>query len=211
MSIGLVGCKIGMTRVFEEDGRSVPVTVVKIDLNRVVGLKTRDRDGYSAVQLAFGEKKPSKVSKPISGHYGKASLQPGRLLTEFRLSDDSDLELGAQLGVSIFESGQIVDVSSVSKGKGFQGGVKRWNFRMQDATHGNSLSHRAPGSIGQCQTPGKVFKGKKMAGQMGNKKVTVQNLSVVSVNNENSLVLIKGSVPGASGSIVKITPAVKAG
>jgi large subunit ribosomal protein L3 len=212
MTIGIVGRKCGMTRVFTDDGRSIPVTVVEADPNRITQLKTADTDGYLAVQVTTGEKKPSRVTKPLAGHFAKAGVEPGRGLWEFRVDEKAleGLEPGGQLTVEQFSEGQKVDVTGTSKGKGFQGGVKRWNFRMQDATHGNSLSHRAPGSIGQNQTPGRVFKGKKMAGHMGAERVTVQTLEVVRVDKERNLLLIKGAVPGATGGDVIIRPAVKA-
>ena len=210
MAIGLVGRKAGMTRVFTDDGVSVPVTVIEVEPNRVTQLKTEEVDGYSAVQVTVGAKKASRVVKPEAGHFAKANTEAGRGLWEFRLSGDEEVQVGDQLTVAAFEAGQKVDVTGQSKGKGFQGGVKRWNFRMQDATHGNSISHRAPGSIGQCQTPGRVFKGKKMAGHMGDERVTVQTLEVVRVDAERNLLLIKGAVPGAAGGDVVVKPAVKA-
>ncbi len=208
MAIGIVGKKAGMTRVFTEAGQSVAVTVLQVTPNRVAQVKTVDTDGYSAIQVAFGEKKASRVSKPESGHFAKANVQAGTGAVEFRT--DETLTAGDELTVEQFEVGQKVDVTGTSKGKGFQGGVKRWNFRTQDMTHGNSLSHRAPGSIGQCQTPGRVWKGKKMAGHMGSERVTTQSLEVVQVDTENNLLLIKGAVPGAPGTDVIVKPAVKA-
>ena len=210
MTIGLVGKKCGMTRIFTEDGASVPVTVVEVDPNRVTQVKTLDTDGYNAIQVTTGAKKSSRVIKPEAGHFAKAKVEAGRGLWEFRTEEDASFELGQLIGVDLFEQGQKVDVTGQSKGKGFQGGVKRWNFHMQDATHGNSLSHRAPGSIGQCQTPGRVFKGKKMAGHMGAEQVTVQSLEIVRVDAERNLLLIKGAVPGATGADVIVKPAVKA-
>jgi large subunit ribosomal protein L3 len=210
MAIGLVGRKAGMTRVFTDEGVSVPVTVIEVEPNRVTQLKTDEVDGYSAVQVTVGAKKASRVNKPEAGHFAKASTEAGRGLWEFRLSGDDEVQVGDQLTVERFEAGQKVDVTGQSKGKGFQGGVKRWNFKMQDATHGNSISHRAPGSIGQCQTPGRVFKGKKMAGHMGDERITVQTLEVVRVDAERNLLLIKGAVPGATGGDVIVKPAVKA-
>ncbi|MCW7555790.1 50S ribosomal protein L3 [Endozoicomonas gorgoniicola] len=210
MTIGLVGKKCGMTRIFTEDGASVPVTVVEVDPNRVTQVKTLDVDGYNAIQVTTGAKKSSRVIKPEAGHFAKAKVEAGRGLWEFRTEEDASFELGQLIGVDLFEQGQKVDVTGQSKGKGFQGGVKRWNFHMQDATHGNSLSHRAPGSIGQCQTPGRVFKGKKMAGHMGAEQVTVQSLEIVRVDAERNLLLIKGAVPGATGADVIVKPAVKA-
>jgi len=210
MSIGLVGRKSGMTRIFTEEGASVPVTVVEVQPNRVTQIKTLETDGYSAIQVTTGSRKASRVSKAAAGHFAKANTEAGEGLWEFRADDLEGYELGGELKVDLFEAGQKVDVTGTSKGKGFQGGVKRHNFRMQDATHGNSISHRAPGSIGQCQTPGRVFKGKKMAGQMGNVRTTTQSLEVVRVDLENNLLLIKGALPGATGSSVVVSPAVKA-
>jgi len=208
MAIGIVGKKAGMTRVFTEEGQSVAVTVLQVAPNRVTQVKTPETDGYSAIQVAFGEKKASRVSKPEAGHFAKANVTAGRGLIEFRTEEA--FEAGQELTVSLFEAGQKVDVTGTTKGKGFQGGVKRWNFATQDATHGNSLSHRAPGSIGQCQTPGRVWKGKKMAGHMGSEKQTTQMLEIVRVDAENNLLLVKGAVPGAPGSEVVVKPAVKA-
>ena len=211
MTIGLVGRKSGMTRVFTEDGASVPVTVVEIAPNRVTQIKELETDGYRAVQVTAGSRKASKVSKPEAGHYAKAGVAAGDGLWEFRLDgSDEAFEVGSELTVERFEQGQKVDVAGRSKGKGFQGVVKRWNFRTQDATHGNSLSHRAPGSIGQCQTPGRVFKGKKMSGHMGDERVTTQGLEVVRVDVERNLLPIKGAVPGAPGGEVIVRPTVKA-
>jgi len=212
MAIGLVGRKVGMTRVFQEDGASVPVTVIEVLANRVTQVKSDDTDGYRALQVTTGEKKASRVTKPLAGHFAKAGTEAGRGLWEFRLKngEGDDYAVGSELTVDIFAEVKKVDVTGTSKGKGFAGTVKRWNFSMQDATHGNSLSHRAPGSIGQNQSPGKVFKGKKMAGQMGNEQVTTQSLELVRVDAERSLLLIKGAVPGATGSDVIVKPAVKA-
>ena len=210
MTIGIVGRKSGMTRIFTEDGASVPVSVIEVEPNRITQLKTDDADGYSAVQVTVGTTKASRVSKPVAGHFAKADVEAGRGLWEFRCESLEGYEVGAEVTVEGFEEGQKVDVTGTSKGKGFQGGVKRWNFSMQDATHGNSISHRAPGSIGQCQTPGRVFKGKKMAGHMGSEKVTTQNLEVVRVDAERNLILVKGAVPGAPGGDVVVRPAVKA-
>jgi large subunit ribosomal protein L3 len=211
MSVGLIGRKAGMTRIFTEDGVSVPVTVIEVDPNRVTQVKTADQDGYAAIQVTTGTVKANRLNKPEAGHFAKANVEAGRGLWEFRLSGDEEINVGTLLTVERFEAGQKVDVSGQSKGKGFQGGIKRWNFSMQDATHGNSLSHRAPGSIGQCQTPGRVWKGKKMAGHMGAERVTVQTLEVVRVDAERNLLLIKGAVPGATGGDVIVKPAVKAG
>lgn len=212
MSIGLVGRKSGMTRVFTANGTSVPVTVVEVLPNRVTQVKTVEKDGYSAVQVTTGNRSASHVSKALAGHFAKASTEAGRLLMEFRAeaAELGELVPGAEITVTRFEEGQVVDVTAQSKGKGFQGVIKRHNFSMQDATHGNSLSHRAPGSIGQCQTPGRVWKGKKMAGHMGDERVTTQNLEIVRVDAENNLLLIKGAVPGATGADVIVSPAVKA-
>ncbi|MFW1678773.1 50S ribosomal protein L3 [Pontibacter sp. JAM-7] len=211
MSVGLIGRKAGMTRVFTEDGVSVPVTVIEVEPNRVTAVKTAETDGYAAVQVTTGGKKANRLSKPDAGQFAKAGVEAGRGLWEFRLSGDEEVNVGEELTVARFEAGQKVDVTGRSKGKGFQGGIKRWNFSMQDATHGNSLSHRAPGSIGQCQTPGRVWKGKKMAGHMGDARVTVQTLEVVRVDAERNLLLIKGAVPGSTGGDVIVKPAVKAG
>ncbi len=212
MTIGLVGRKVGMTRIFTEDGVSIPVTVVECSPNRVTQVKALDTDGYQAIQVTAGEKKASRVNKPEAGHFAKAGVEAGRGLWEFRLAEGEgeDIKVGAELSVELFNEINKVDVTGQSKGKGFQGGVKRWNFSMQDATHGNSISHRAPGSIGQCQTPGRVFKGKKMAGHMGAERVTTQNLEIVRVDVERNLLLIKGAVPGAKNGDVIIKPAVKA-
>jgi large subunit ribosomal protein L3 len=211
MAIGLVGRKSGMTRVFTEDGVSIPVTVVEVSPNRVTQIKDLDSDGYRAIQVTSGSRKASRVSKAEAGHFAKAGVEAGTGLWEFRLEDaDEAPEVGSELTVERFEAGQMVDVAGRSKGKGFQGGVKRWNFAMQDATHGNSLSHRAPGSIGQNQTPGRVFKGKKMAGHMGARNVTTQGLEIVRVDAERNLLLIKGAVPGAPGGDVIVHPTVKA-
>jgi large subunit ribosomal protein L3 len=211
MSIGLIGRKCGMTRVFSEDGSSTPVTVLQIDSNRVTQVKSLDNDGYRAIQVAVGDKKSSKVNKAMAGHYAAANVTAGRGLWEFRLADGEgeDLSAGSELALSIFTAGQVVDVRGTSIGKGFAGGIKRHNFGMQDATHGNSRSHRVLGSIGQCQTPGRVFKGKKMAGHMGAVKTTVQNLTIHSVDTERNLILVTGSVPGAKGGDVMITAAAK--
>ena len=211
MKIGLVGRKRGMTRVFTEEGASIPVTVIEVDPNRVTQVKNEESDGYRSVQVTIGERRASLVNKPVTGHYAKAGVEAGEGLWEFRLpeGEGDDLEAGSELKVSMFEAGEKVDVTGTSKGKGFAGAVKRHNFRMQDATHGNSLAHRAPGSIGQCQTPGRVFKGKKMAGQMGDERVTTQNLEVVRVDEDRNLLLIKGAVPGAAGGAVMVRPSVK--
>jgi 50S ribosomal protein L3, bacterial len=211
MTIGVVGRKTGMTRVFTEEGVSVPVTVVQVEPNRVSQVKTVETDGYQAIQVTVGERRAQhRVSQPIKGHLAKAELRMGRGLWEFRVDDLGELAVGSEITVNQFEAGQAIDVIGQSKGKGFAGAVKRWNFRTQDATHGNSLSHRAPGSIGHCQTPGRVFKGKKMAGHMGAERVTVQGLEVVRIDEEQGLILVKGSVPGANGADVIIKPAANA-
>lgn len=208
MTIGIVGIKRGMTRVFTEDGESIPVTVIEATPNRITQVKSVDTDGYTAIQVTAGTVKASRVKKPAAGQFAKASVEAGRSLWEFR-TDDAELGVGDSLTVEAFTEGQKVDVCGKSKGKGFAGVIKRYNFQMQDATHGNSVSHRAPGSIGQCQTPGRVFKGKKMAGHMGAARVTTQTLEVVKIDQENNLLLIKGAVPGAKGGDVIVTPAVK--
>ena len=208
MTIGIVGIKRGMTRVFTEDGESIPVTVIEATPNRITQVKSVDTDGYTAVQVTAGSVKASRVKKPAAGQFAKASVEAGRSLWEFR-TDDAELNVGDSLTVEAFAEGQKVDVRGKSKGKGFAGVIKRYNFQMQDATHGNSISHRAPGSIGQCQTPGRVYKGKKMAGHMGAARVTTQTLEVVKIDQENNLLLIKGAIPGAKGGDVIVTPAVK--
>lgn len=212
MSIGLIGRKVGMTRIFTEDGVSIPVTVIEATPNRVTQLRTEDTDGYRALQVTAGTKKANRVNKAAAGHFAKAGVEAGRGLWEFRLADDegADIEVGSELTVEIFNDTKKVDVAGTSKGKGFAGVIKRWNFSSQRMTHGNSLSHRAPGSIGQNQSPGKVFKGKKMAGQLGNKRITTQSLELVRVDLENNLLLIKGAVPGATGGDVIVLPAGKA-
>ena len=212
MSIGLVGRKSGMTRIFTEEGTSIPVTVVEVQPNRVTQIKTPETDGYTAIQVTTGSRRASRVTKGMAGHFANANTEAGTGLWEFRAegADIADLTTGSEIKVDLFAEGQMVDVTGTSKGKGFQGGVKRHNFQMQDATHGNSLSHRAPGSIGQCQTPGRVWKGKKMAGQMGNERSTTQSLKIVRVDLENNLLLIKGALPGATGSNVVVRPATKA-
>ena len=212
MTIGVVGRKVGMTRIFTDEGASLPVTVIQVEANRVTQVKTVETDGYHAVQVTTGSKKASRLNKPKAGHFAKAGVEAGRGLWEFRLGagEGEDLATNSEIKVDIFEAGQKVDVCGTSIGKGFQGVIKRYNFAMQDATHGNSLSHRAPGSIGQCQTPGRVWKGKKMSGHMGNAKTTVQNLEVVRIDTERNLILVKGAVPGAKGGDVVVSPAVKA-
>jgi len=212
MAIGLVGRKCGMTRVFTEAGVSVPVTVIEVDPNRITQIKSLETDGYQAVQVTTGERRASRVTKAMAGHFAKASVAAGRGVWEFRVAGEeaAGLAVGGQLEVTLFSVGQAVDVTGVSKGKGFQGPVKRWNFRTQDATHGNSVSHRVHGSTGQNQSPGKVFKGKKMAGHMGAERVTVQGLEIVSVDAERSVLVVKGAIPGATGNDVIVRPSVKA-
>ncbi|NMH59975.1 50S ribosomal protein L3 [Alteromonas ponticola] len=212
MAIGLVGRKVGMTRIFTEDGTSIPVTVIEATPNRVTQLRTEESDGYRALQVTAGTKKANRVNKSAAGHFSKAGVDAGRGLWEFRLegNEGDDIKVGSEITVEIFNDTKKIDVTGTSKGKGFAGAIKRWNFSSQRMTHGNSLSHRAPGSIGQNQSPGKVFKGKKMAGQLGNKQVTTQSLEVVRVDVENSLILVKGAIPGATGGDVIVKPAVKA-
>lgn len=212
MAIGLIGRKVGMTRVFTEDGGSIPVTVIEATPNRVTQLRTADTDGYRALQVTTGDKKASRVNKAEAGHFAKANVDAGRGLWEFRLdgNEGEGIDVGSEITVEIFAETNKVDVAGTSKGKGFAGAIKRWNFSSQRMTHGNSLSHRAPGSIGQNQSPGKVFKGKKMAGHMGAERVTVQALEVVRVDVENNLLLVRGAVPGATGGDVIVKPAVKA-
>jgi len=210
MTIGLVGRKSGMTRIFTDDGVSIPVSVVEVEPNRITQIKTAETDGYDAVQVTVGARRASRVTKTAAGLFAKAQTGAGRGLWELRLSQaDAELAVGGALTVDTFAVGQKIDVTGQSKGKGFQGGIKRWNFTMQDATHGNSISHRSNGSIGQCQTPGRVFKGKKMSGHMGAEQVTIQNLEVVRVDAERNLILVKGAIPGAPGGDVIIKPAVK--
>jgi len=211
MALGLIGKKCGMTRIFLETGVSVPVTVVEVSPNRVTKVLNTDTDGYSALQVTQGTKRSSKVSKPMAGHFAKAGVEAGDQICEFRLAENElvDAKCGDEFTVSQFSEGQKVDVRALSKGKGFAGVVKRHNFQMQDATHGNSVSHRAHGSTGQCQFPGRVFKGKKMAGQMGNVYVTLQNQEIVKIDEEKNLLMIKGGIPGAPGNVVLIKPAVK--
>jgi large subunit ribosomal protein L3 len=209
MTIGVVGRKCGMTRIFTEEGVSVPVTVIEIEPNRVTQMKIEDSDGYRAVQVTVGERRASRVSKAQAGHFAKASVAAGRNVVEFRL-EEGEYKTGDQITVDIFQAGQMVDVTGQSKGKGYAGTIKRWNFRGQDNTHGNSVSHRAPGSIGQCQTPGRVFKGKKMSGHLGAERVTVQSLEIVRVDAERNLLLVKGAIPGAPGGDVVVRPAAKA-
>ncbi len=213
MAIGVIGRKIGMTRVFNEAGVMVPVTVLEVASNRVTQIKTSENDGYRAVQVTVGARRPNRVSKAMAGHFGKARVEPGRGLWEFGLNDGEGeaLEAGAEIKADIFSAGQKIDVQGTSIGKGFAGVMKRHNFKGGRASHGNSINHRTGGSIGMCQTPGRVFKGKKMSGHMGNATCTQQGLEVVSVDAERNLLLVKGSVPGAKGSDVVIRPSVKAG
>ncbi|MAL02744.1 MAG: 50S ribosomal protein L3 [Arenimonas sp.] len=210
-NIGIVGRKAGMSRMFTEDGRSIPVTVIEASPNRITQIKTTETDGYTAVQVTAGAKRAALVNKPLSGHFAKAKVEAGRGLWEFRIADEDagNFEVGGEIKADIFEVGQLVDVAGVTKGKGFQGTIKRWNFKMGDATHGNSLSHRSPGSIGQRQTPGRVFPGKKMSGHMGAERQSMQNLEVVKVDAERGLIAVKGSVPGAPGGDVVVRPASK--
>ncbi len=211
MSIGLVGRKCGMTRVFGEDGTSVPVTVLQVDSNRIAQIKNIEVDGYRSIQVAVGDKKSSHVNKAMAGHYAKANMTAGRGLWEFRLDEGEgeELAVGSELPITIFSPGQIIDVQGKSIGKGFAGGIKRHHFHMQDATHGNSRSHRVLGSIGMNQTPGRVFKGKKMEGHLGDVKRTTQNLTIHSIDTERNLILVKGAVPGAKGGDVVVIPAAK--
>ncbi|HBK55631.1 MAG TPA: 50S ribosomal protein L3 [Xanthomonadales bacterium] len=212
MSIGIVGRKYGMSRVLTEDGKSIPVTLIEATPNRIVQIKTVDSDGYSAVQVTAGSKRAALLNKPSTGHFAKARVEAGRGLWEFRVADGDigNYQVGGEIKADLFSEGQAVDVTGTTKGKGFQGTIKRHNFRMGDATHGNSLSHRSPGSIGQRQTPGRVFPGKKMSGHMGDVRQTTQNLRVVKVDVERGLIAIRGAVPGAPGGEVVIRPAVKA-
>lgn len=210
MSIGLVGRKAGMTRIFTEDGTSIPVTVIEVEPNRVTFVRTPERDGYAAIQVTTGTVRRTRVSKPEAGHFAKSGVPAGRGLWEFRSEGSEEaFDVGSELTVGRFAAGNRVDVQGVSKGKGYAGTIKRWNFRSQDATHGNSISHRVPGSIGQNQTPGRVFKGKKMSGHLGNVTVTTQNLEVVRVDADRNLLLLKGAVPGPAGADVYVRPSVK--
>jgi large subunit ribosomal protein L3 len=213
MTLGLVGRKVGMTRVFDENGASVPVTVLDMSANRVTQLKSEATDGYTAVQVTFGQKKANRVSKAQAGHFAKAGVEAGRGLVEFAVSEEklAELSVGAEINVDIFAAGQLIDVTGTSKGKGFSGTIKRHNFGSQRASHGNSRSHRVPGSTGMAQDPGRVFPGKRMAGQYGNVKSTIQNLEIVRVDTERQLLLVKGAVPGAVNSDVVVRPSVKVG
>ena len=212
MSIGLVGRKVGMTRIFTDDGTTLPVTVLDVSDNRITQIKTAEKDGYAAVQVAFGKRRANRVSKPLAGHLAKAAVEAGRLLREFRAraEDLASLKVGGKIGVEIFKVGQKVDVQGVTIGKGFAGVIKRHHFGGQNASHGNSISHRVPGSTGQNQSPGHVFKGQRMAGHLGDKRRTISNLQIVRIDAERQLLLVKGSVPGSSGRDVVIKPAVKA-
>jgi large subunit ribosomal protein L3 len=210
MSIGVVGKKLGMTRVFTDEGASVPVTVIEIQSNIVTQLKTEAADGYQAVQVTTGSRKASRVNKAAAGHFAKAGVKAGRGLWEFRVEGEHGLVPGGEVGAELFNIGQKIDVTGVSIGKGYAGVIKRYHFAGKDATHGNSINHRTPGSIGQCQTPGRVFKGKKMTGHLGNVRRTQQNLEVVSVDKDRHLLLVKGAVPGSKGGDVLVRPAVKA-
>jgi large subunit ribosomal protein L3 len=212
MTIGVVGKKAGMTRIFTEDGASIPVSVVEVLPNRITQIKSDDTDGYQAIQVTTGARRASRVTKPMAGHYARAGVEAGRGLWEFRVTGDeaAELQVGGEISIGMFEAGQKVDVIGRTIGKGFQGGIKRHNFSSQDMTHGNSLSHRSNGSIGMCQTPGRVIKGKKMSGHMGSVRNTIQSLELVRVDTERGLLLIKGSIPGAKGGDVIVRPAVKA-
>lgn len=210
MTVGLVGRKCGMTRIFTEDGMSIPVTVLEVLPNRVTQVKTLDNDGYQAIQVTTGLIKRSKVKKPMAGHYAKANVEPGVGLWEFRVDNLEEFQVGTEIKVDRFSEGQMIDVTGVSKGKGFAGTIKRHNFTMGDATHGNSLSHRAPGSIGQRQSPGKVFKGKKMSGHMGDETCTIMTQKIIKIDNERNLLMVKGGVPGAPGTRVIIRASIKA-
>ena len=209
MTIGIVGRKSGMTRVFNDKGASIPVTVVEVEPNRVTQIKTDETDGYSAVQVTVGTRRSSRINKSEAGHFAKAGVEAGRGIWELRLDTSTEVKVGENIAVDQFSVGQKVDVTGISKGKGYAGVIKRWNFQMQDATHGNSLSHRAHGSTGHCQTPGRAWKGKKMSGHMGNEQVTTQNLEIVRIDSERNLLLIKGAVPGAPGGDVIVRFAEK--
>ena len=210
MSIGLVGIKTGMTRVFDESGTSIPVTVINIDSNRISQIKSSERDGYSAIQVAYGSQKETRLNKALIGHYKKANIQAARGLVEFRVNElEEGMSVGSSINVDTFKAGEHVDITGKTLGKGFQGGVKRHHFKTQDATHGNSISHRALGSTGQCQDPGRVFKGKKMPGHLGNVNRTIQNLTIVKIMTDENIILVKGSIPGHKGSVVIIKPTEK--
>src|SRR3972149_3619712 len=211
MSLGLVGRKVGMTRIFTDDGDSLPVTVLDVSDNRVAQIKTADGDGYTAVQVAFGKRRPSRVNKALAGHLGKAGVEAGHVLKEFRVgeADLANFKVGGKIGVDVFQVGQLVDVSGVSKGKGLAGGIKRPNFSSNRASHGNSVSHRKPGSTGQAQDPGRVFPGKRMAGHLGDEASTGQRLQIVRIDPERQLILVKGAVPGSRGRDIVVRPTVK--
>lgn len=211
MARGVVGRKLGMTRIFGDDGVSVPVTIIHVEPNRVTQMKTVDVDGYRALQVTTGTRKSSRVNKPLAGHYAKVGVVAGRGLWEIPLDaqQQGEYQVGSEIKVDLFQVGQMVDVQGISKGKGYAGTIKRHNFNSQDNTHGNSISHRAPGSIGQCQTPGRVFKGKKMAGHMGNVRVTQQNLEIVKVDSQRNLLMVRGAVPGSRGGDVIVSRSVK--
>ncbi len=210
MSVGLIGIKTGMTRVFDESGVSIPVTVINVDSNRISQIKTTEKDGYNAIQVAYGKQKESRVNKALLGHYKKSNLEPARGQIEFRVSNiEDEMKVGSDIKVDSFKAGEHVDITGKTLGKGFQGGVKRHHFKTQDATHGNSISHRALGSTGQCQDPGRVFKGKKMPGHLGSVSRTIQNLTIVKVMSEENIMLVKGSIPGHNGSYVVIKPTEK--
>jgi large subunit ribosomal protein L3 len=212
MSIGLVGRKVGMTRIFTDDGSTQPVTVLDVSDNRITQIRTQEKDGYAAVQVAFGKRRATRVNQPAKGHYAKAAVEAGQTLKEFRLAkaeELGELKVGAKIGVEIFKVGQMVDVQGVTIGKGFAGVIKRHHFGGQNASHGNSISHRVPGSTGQNQSPAHVFKGKRMAGQLGNVTRTIQNLQIVRIDAERQLLLVKGSVPGSAGRDVIVKRAVK--
>jgi large subunit ribosomal protein L3 len=212
MTIGLVGRKVGMTRIFTDDGGTLPVTVLDVSDNRITQIKTSEKDGYAAVQVAFGKRRASRVRKPLAGHLAKAAVEAGNLLREFRLAKPDELgelKLGGRIGVEIFKVGQKVDVQGVTIGKGFAGVIKRYHFGGQNASHGNSISHRVPGSTGQNQSPGRVFPGKRMPGHLGNARRTILNLEIVRIDAARQLLLVKGSVPGSSGRDVVVRPALK--
>ncbi len=212
MSLGLVGRKVGMTRIFSEDGKSIPVTVLDVSNNRVSQIKTPETDGYSAVQVAFGARRASRITKPVAGHLAKAGVEPCRGMKEFRVDGEQlgSVNAGDAIGADLFQVGQKVDVTGVTIGKGFAGTIKRHNFSGHRRSHGNSISHRTPGSIGMAQDPGRVFPGKRMSGQMGNVQRTTQGLEIVRVDTERQLLLVKGAVPGAKGGDVVVCPTVKA-
>jgi len=209
MRTGLLAEKIGMTCIFDQDGDRIPITVLKVQECRVVAQKTKEKDGYSAIQIGFGVAKPNKIKHSIKNHYAKAGVAPAKKLAEFRVADDAFIDIGSEITVAHFVAGQFVDVSATTQGKGFAGAMKRHHFAGLEASHGVSISHRSHGSTGQCQDPGRVFKGKKMAGQMGNKKRTVQNIPIISVDAERGLILVRGGIPGSKGAMVRITDAMK--